>query len=354
MQSLKSRLPQPVRRRLGRYRRALLGKPAPAKPAPAAPAPRAFTYPSGTVDVVANPQKPRLQVRREFVFATADPAGLVLEIGPAHNAILPKREGFNTRNVDYLDREGLVDKYRDFKQYNMADIEDVDYVIPAGSSMSDVIEDRFDVVLASHVLEHTTSLVHFVNDCTDLLAEGGVLSLVVPDKRFCFDRFRERSSLGRVIDAYHNPQPVHSRGTLTEFTLNTVKHRGATSWSPGHQGTYELMHDLERVGASAERAETGVYVDAHNWVFTPNHLRLLLRDLYDLGFIRVREAQFQATIGHEFFLNLMVDGSGPAFSREALLALADAENQAADVVEFARASSSAESPGAASLSAGRG
>jgi len=69
--------------------------------------------------------------------------GEILEVGPAHNPILPRRDGFRTRNVDYLDRDGLVEKYMDFKQYSPDDIEDVDYVITAGRAMADVIPDRF-------------------------------------------------------------------------------------------------------------------------------------------------------------------------------------------------------------------
>ena len=36
----------------------------------------------------------------------------------------------------------------------------------------------------------------------------------------------------------------------------------------------------------------------------------MLQDLHALGLIAVREAAFQDTIGHEFFLNLTVDGPG--------------------------------------------
>ncbi len=278
------------------------------------------------------------------MFRTADPAGTALEIGPAHNAILPKREGFRTRTVDYMDRAGLVEKYREFKQYSPDDIEDVDYVIPAGASMSDVIHDRFDLVLASHVLEHSISLIDFVNDCTNLLTPGGVLSLVVPDHRYCFDRFRERSSIGRVIDTSLDSPSVHTVGTLTEFSLNAVRHRGTTSWSAGHTGRYRFVHDLDAVEANAARARGDTYIDVHNWVFSPNHLRLMLQDLHALGLIRVREAAFQDTIGHEFFLNLTVDGAGTGLGREALVVLADAEQAVMDdpvfepmPVAFARA-----------------
>ena len=312
MASLGSRLPKPVRQPLGRARRRLLGSGSGQRPA----------------------QPSRLQIRRDFVFRTADRAGTALEIGPAHNAILPKRDGFRTKTVDYIDRAGLVEKYRDFKQYSPEDIEEVDFVIPAGGSMSDVIHERFDLVLASHVLEHSLSLIDFVNECTNLLASNGVLSLVVPDHRYCFDRFRERSSIGRVIDVSNDPPRVHTVGTMTEFSLNAVKQRGSTSWPAGRTGSYRFVHDLDAAMTNAARARGDDYIDVHNWVFTPNHLRLMLQDLHALGLIAVREAAFQDTIGHEFFLNLTVDGPGTGLSREALVVLADAEQTGMDSPAF--------------------
>lgn len=338
MRSLKSRLPKPVRRRLGWYRRILLNRPLPAaplKPGLAIQLQKPATSPRpAQPPKPAQPQKSRLQLRRDAAFATADPGGTVLEIGPAHNSILPKRDGFRTKTVDYLDRTGLVEKYKDFPQYSPEDIEEVDYVLPPGASMADVIAERFDLVLASHVLEHTTSLVHFINECTRLLADGGTIALVVPDHRYCFDRFRQRSALSRVIDAWVNPPPVHTVGTLTEFSLNAVRHRGTTSWVRGHTGTYSLIHGLDRVKAKAAQAASGTYVDVHNWIFTPHHLRLMLQDLYDLELISVREAYFHDTVGPEFFINLTADGPGTGLAREDLLVLADAELRTMDVPVF--------------------
>jgi DNA replication protein DnaC len=40
----------------------------------------------------------------------------------------------------------------------------------------------------------------FLEDCAGLLQSGGALTLAVPDKRYSFDRFRERTAIGRVID----------------------------------------------------------------------------------------------------------------------------------------------------------
>jgi SAM-dependent methyltransferase len=324
-------LPTPVRRRLGRLKRALI------RSGTAAPVPSKVPRPPAA-DASAPPPKSRLDVRRDFVFRTVDRSARILEIGPAHNAILPKRDGFATKIVDYLDRPGLVDKYRSFEQYSPDDIEEVDFVLPVGASMSAVIEERFDVVLASHVLEHTTSLIDFLNDCTRLLAPHGVVTLVVPDHRYCFDRFRERSSLGRVIDASIARPATHTVGTLTEFTLNAVKHRGTTSWKAGHQGTYVFVHDLDQAKENARRAAGKEYVDVHNWIFSPNHLRLLLQDLHALDLLTIREAAFQDTIGHEFFVSLGTDGPGTGLTREELVVLADRDETDRDVPVFERRS----------------
>lgn len=202
--------------------------------------------------------------------------------------------------------------------------------------MADVIEERFDLVLASHVLEHTTSVIDFINECARLLAPGGVVSLVVPDQRFCFDRFRQRSSIASVIDASFDPKPFHTIGTLTEFALFAVRHRGTTSWAPQHWGDYDLVNDAQEVRRIAGQADSGRYVDVHHWVFTPHHLRLMLHDLADLGYVQLREAYWHDTIGHEFFINLTRDGSGPGVSREELLSLADAELRSLDRPSWSR------------------
>ncbi len=188
----------------------------------------------------ADEGRSRGDIRREHIFATAERSGQLLEIGPAHNGILRKRDGYDTRTVSYLDRAGLIDKYKAHANYSPDDIEEVDYVLAPGAPLADAIPDRFDLVCASHVLEHTTSLIDFVNQCSRLLKPGGVLALVVPDHRFHFDRFRERTSIGTVIDAHLAPTPLHTVGTLTEFSLYAVKHRGSTSWAPAHRGSCRL------------------------------------------------------------------------------------------------------------------
>lgn len=276
----------------------------------------------------------RLALRRECVFATTGPKVRILEIGAAHNGIAPKRDGYDTAIADYLDRDGLVAKYASFAQYSPDDIEEVDLILSPDSPMHLLTTEKFGVVLASHVLEHTVSLIHFLQDATELLTDDGVLALVLPDKRYTFDRFRERSSLGRVVDTFHSPPAVHTKGTLSEFGLYAVKHRGSTSWVRNHRGKYSWVHDLQGAREKAALSESGNYVDVHNWVFSPHHSRLLLHDLAELGYTSLRETFFKDTVGHEFFLNLSRSGAGPGLSRDELQLLADEELRSLDEPRF--------------------
>ncbi|HSV39667.1 MAG TPA: methyltransferase domain-containing protein [Nocardioidaceae bacterium] len=326
-------LPAATRRRLGRIKRAVLDQPGPPTSADRtgkkAERRRRGPLPGVAPDSAA--ALPRLELRRNAVLSGQDADCLILEIGPAHNAILPKRDGYRTKTLDHLDRDGLVVKYRADKGVDGDLIEPVDYVVSPGTSLAEMVSEQFDVVVASHVLEHTTSVIDFLNDCAKLLKPDGHVALVIPDYRFCFDRFRERSSLGRVIDASESRRDVHSVGTVTEFAMEAVTHGGVIAWAPGHRGRYSRLHDTEDVRRLVERARAQAeYVDVHNWVFSPNHLRLLLHDLATLGYIDLWEKSFHPTVQHEFFINLSPSGSGVDVPRHRLVQRADAELRSLD------------------------
>src|SRR5512133_1118151 len=105
------------------------------------------------------------------------------------------------RLLDHCDKEALIEKYQ---RHGIAveNIEEVDFVWD-GRPYTELIGRRhiYDWIIASHVLERTTDLIGFLNDCDSLLKKAGVLSLAVPDKRYCFDHFRPITGNGRVIDA---------------------------------------------------------------------------------------------------------------------------------------------------------
>lgn len=260
-----------------------------------------------------------------------DMRGTGLEIGPSHNPLLLKAEGHDIRIADHLDQAGLIAKYDGVRPTGR--IEHVDYVLNAGR-LTDSIPDRFDYILASHVAEHTVCLISFLQDCEALLDPRGVLSLALPDRRYCFDRFRERTSLGRVIDTYRQRPAVHSEGSVIEHNLNMVTKDGAVAWFDQAPGDFSFRVPVDLVLQRAATAARGEYIDTHNWVLTPHHFRLLLADLHALGFVGLREHSFLDTIDHEFFVTLSVDGQGPQQGRAELLTLAFGELDTPGQVAF--------------------
>ena len=65
--------------------------------------------------------------RKEKVFSLLDSEGIGLEIGPSHNPIAPKREGYNVHILDHASTEELREKYK-FHNVNLENIELVDFV----------------------------------------------------------------------------------------------------------------------------------------------------------------------------------------------------------------------------------
>src|SRR5437660_8728716 len=183
--------------------------------------------------------------REEIILSHIKRDGLGLEIGAGHAPVAPKKQGFRVHVLDHCDKKALIEKYRPHG-VNIDNIEEVDFVWD-GRSYTELIGRRhvYDWIIGSHVLEHTTDLIGFLNDCDSLLKKDGVLSLAVPDKRYCFDRFRPLRRIGRVMDVARNPQKIHSAGTGAEYFLTVTRKSGLITWDNDEKGEFKLVHSLE-------------------------------------------------------------------------------------------------------------
>jgi len=268
--------------------------------------------------------------RRARVLATIDRGGVGLEIGPSHDPLAPKREGFKVEIVDHATREELLVKYAGHP-IELERIEDVDYVWKGQSYLELTGKPRhYDWIIASHLIEHTPDLVAFLEDCDAILKDAGVLSLVIPDKRYVFDRFRPITGLARVIDAHAARAKVASPGAVAEYYMNVAGKAHQLGWSAGTPGEYTFIHSAHEATEKAREAGAGAYVDIHNWCFVPHSFRLLLHDLYVLGYTKLREVSFHPTEGCEFYVALGRHGTGPNLSRLEILRAIDAELAATD------------------------
>ena len=248
--------------------------------------------------------------RRQKALAYVDLKGRGLEIGPSYDPLVPKSSGARIETVDHASRTELIEKYRghDVSAEKIASIEEVDHIWMRGSLVDLIGEPGgFDYIVASHMIEHTVDMIGFLQDCEALLREGGRLALVIPDKRYCFDRFQPLTSAGGVVDGHQSGSRFHPLGSVIDhYAYGVQRGPGVIAWDSATTTPVALrypdLRSCSEVFEQARRQED--YIDIHRWRFTPTSFRLLLGDLRELGYHGLAEVGSFDTDGFEFFITL--------------------------------------------------
>jgi hypothetical protein len=244
--------------------------------------------------------------RENAVFNLINKQGLGLEIGPSHNPIAPKKKGFKVHILDHVSADDLRAKYQGHG-LNLENIESVDFVWQ-GQPLPELVGKThcYDWIIASHVVEHIPDLISFLQQCEQLLKLSGVISLVIPDKRYCFDYFNSLSSTGMLLDAFEQKRTRPSAGQVFDHFANASKCNDSIAWSKNQPGGADsLIHSFSEAYTHYKRSiETNEYIDVHCWRFTPESFSLILSDLALLGVLNLEiKAQFP-TSGCEFYVSL--------------------------------------------------
>ena len=248
--------------------------------------------------------------RNTLLLGEATHASRIIEIGPSHAPIAPKRTGWNSFVVDHADQAELREKYTGYP-VDLDAIEPVDAVWRGGRLDHAVPAEHhgsFDRLIASHVIEHIPDLVTFLVASQTLLSRTGALALAVPDKRYCFDVLKPISTTGDVLAA-HNPTGPgrHSRRTIFNQVAYSVGLDGTIAWGQQPVANATFMNSLTDAFEIANRhsdAPDSAYVDAHAWQFTPCAFRLTILELADGGLIDWHIADCTPAIGSEFIATL--------------------------------------------------
>jgi SAM-dependent methyltransferase len=251
--------------------------------------------------------------RRDRVLRDVDVSeGHGLEIGPLHTPFVTKAEA-DVVYVDIHPTEELRDYYGRHPRFRARDIVEVDYPLLSGDGMHSIAEVTssvapFDWVIASHVMEHVPDLVRWLQDIAAVLRDGGMLSLVVPDRRYTFDAIRPATTVGQILQAFYDRDERPSIRAVFDH------HHAAVHVPPrAPLATEETLipdghiHDLGFVGDLLAQAGEGTeYFDAHVWVWTPQELVDQLSVLASLDFIDFTVASLIPTPMEEieFFVTL--------------------------------------------------
>jgi SAM-dependent methyltransferase len=233
---------------------------------------------------------------------------LGIEIGALNKPIVTSKIG-NIRYVDHASTEDLKQKYATDPNVDVEAIVDVNYVW-GEKTLPELVADEapFDYVIASHVIEHVPDLIGWLKEIHAVLKPGGILSLAIPDKRYCFDYYRSLTQPAEVVDAYLRGQRKPEPRQVFDFLSSVACWQGNFAWGP--DSDFSVI-DLVRIHSNTaawqltqEIFASPDYYDVHCWVFTPHSFFDLIRTLIQINLFDYRLVEFYQTEGCEFHVSL--------------------------------------------------
>ena len=229
----------------------------------------------------------------------------LVEVGPSFSPLAPKRDGWNAFTIDHASREALMEKYAGHPGVDPSRIEEVDFVWQGGSLADAIPADRhgsFDAFIASHVIEHTTDVVTFLKAAETLLRPDGVIVLAIPDKRKCFDFYRNPSTTADALAAFLERRERHDARTQFDYASRMALKGGGPGWNGLDIREACLSNPLEQAPQWLSAAASPSYVDAHNWVFVPASFQLMVVELVAMGYLDLRIEALAEAHDTEFYV----------------------------------------------------
>ena len=211
----------------------------------------------------------------------------ILEIGPLTSPMAPREDGYS--RVFYADirpTDEIREFYRNDPAVDCEKIVEIDYVLQENYAKTFHDLEKFDYVLASHVIEHMPSLIFSLLDFAEILKDGGRLCLTIPDKRYCFDHYRYPTTFAEAFDIYHRGV-TNNPTAVMDFISNTTPEvmSDPVYWCK-NPCDYSFMLKNPRLAMGKElylSATAGAYIDAHFSVFTPESFLILIFYLTAFG-----------------------------------------------------------------------
>ncbi len=216
--------------------------------------------------------------------------GDILEFGAFASPTFDPDEG-DIRYADRLSTDELRMSVNNPEK--RAAILPVDFIVD--DRFDQQIDQKFDLIVANHVVEHVPDVIGWLNKLAFLLKPEGHIFLSVPDKNFTFDIMRDPSLTREIVDSFLSEKQQPSRADILDarYFRRDIKN-GSDVWNGlAHHAikagsNINVAHTIELLNKSAAE---GTYIDAHCNVFTEASFVQVFKSLAEMGFGDVKLIQ---------------------------------------------------------------
>jgi len=222
--------------------------------------------------------------RTQIISQYQDPyTAAILEIG-ALDSPTYTRDAFNVKYADFAFSKELSSHSKNNPRYNLERIVEVDYAV-VGNKYSEMINSKFDIIVANHVIEHVPDAIGWMHDLGKILSPGGIVFLSVPDKRFTFDIARRETSFLDLLRAHVTRQAKPDFFNLLDHFWNHKSVKVADVLAGRH---HELLKrrrfsPVAAIDIALQMAKRD-YADVHCHVFTESTFEEILILLREFGY----------------------------------------------------------------------
>ena len=210
--------------------------------------------------------------------------GRGIEFGPLHDPIIDSSHK-GVIYIDHADTSQLQEKYRNDPNVDTREIVNIDFVY-LGKDLSQTINEThsLDYAVSSHVGEHIPDFIGWLRDIHSVLNAEGKLVIVLPDKRYCWDIHRKRSTGKEMMAANKKSLKRPNLKMIWNGKFKAVSRDGKITWytfdNLSKQPQYSKVRSMKEIFASLLKYFLkGEYLDVHCWVFSADTFPILIDEL---------------------------------------------------------------------------
>jgi len=225
----------------------------------------------------------RSKARRAFLARSLhDPVQRSLEIGALNVPTIRPGE-CDAQFLDWFSTDELRARHKDNPVVPPESIVPIDHVV-ADRAFAEHLGERFDLIIANHVIEHIPDLVYWFDQLSRIAEPNGRLLLSVPDRGYTFDYYRTEDDAVDVVrasqDGLERPSKHHIAKHLYYFTNLDYRDVWAGKEPPPFEPRMSFSEALDRAETLAE-----TYTDVHCWVFSDQSFARMVDALESAGLV---------------------------------------------------------------------